>query len=106
MKTKCYSVRLESLSRISEKCFKATAFDGSSDLIPASQIFGPDYDVQKSEAYWISEWILKKKNIQYSTKKECWFDETGSMLPSYTIEHHIPNKIIAKKTMPNASLIR
>lgn len=107
MKIKCYSVRLESLTRISDKCFKATAFDGGEDLIPASQILGQDYDVQKSDAYWISAWILEKKNIQYSTKKEAWFDsESGRMLPTYHIEKHVPKKVKATKTKANADLIR
>lgn len=60
MRTLCYSVRLESLVRISDKAFKATAFDGSSDIIPASQVFGHDYEVMKSDAYWISAWIMKE----------------------------------------------
>lgn len=92
MKTLCYSVRLESLVRISDKAFKATAFDGSSDIIPASQVFGVDYEVQKSDAYWISAWILEKKSIQYSGKKQAWFDENGNRLPTYTIERHTPEK--------------
>ena len=92
MRTLCYSVRLESLVRISDKAFKATAFDGSSDIIPASQVFGRDYEVMKSDAYWISAWILEKKSIQYSSKKQAWFDENGHMTPTYTIEHHTPEK--------------
>lgn len=92
MKTLCYSVRLESLVRISDKAFKATAFDGSSDIIPASQVFGIDYEVQKSDAYWISAWVLEKKSIQYSGKKQAWFDENGHLLPTYTIERHTPEK--------------
>ena len=92
MRTLCYSVRLESLVRISDKAFKATAFDGFSDIIPASQVFGMDYEVQKSDAYWISAWILEKKSIQYSSKKQAWFDENGHQLPTYTIEHHTPEK--------------
>lgn len=92
MKTKCYSVRLQSLTDISDKCYKAVAFDGSEDFIPKSQFFGQDYDVQKSDAYWISAWILEKKNIQYSNKKEAWFDENGKMQPTYHIEHHKPIK--------------
>ena len=36
MSTLCYSVRLERLVRISDKAFKATAFDGSSDIVPQS----------------------------------------------------------------------
>ena len=98
MKTLCYSVRLESLVRISDKAFKDTAFDGSSDIIPASQVFGRDYEVTKSEAYWISSWILEKKNIQYSGKKQAWFDEDGHQLPTYTIERHTPEKIADKES--------
>lgn len=92
MKTLCCSVRLESLVRISDKAYRATAFDGSTDIIPASQVFGRDYEVQKSEAYWISTWILGKKSIQYSNKKQAWFDENGHQLPTYTIERHQPEK--------------
>lgn len=73
MKTKCYSVRLESLVSISDRAYKATAFDGSEDIIPKSQVFGQDWEVTKSEAYWISAWILEKKSIQYSSKKVKWF---------------------------------
>ena len=96
MRTLCYSVRLESLVRISDKAFRATAFDGSTDIIPASQVFGCDYEVQKSDAYWISAWILEKKSLQYSWKKEAWFDaDTRKMLPTYTVEKHNPDKVCA-----------
>ena len=98
MRTLCYSVRLESLVRISDKAFKATAFDSSSDIIPASQVFGRDYEVMKSDAYWISAWILEKKSIQYSGKKQAWFDENGHQLPTYTIERHMPEKREAKES--------
>jgi len=97
-RTLCYSVRLESLVRISEKAYKATAFDGSSDIIPASQVFGRDYEVMKSDAYWISAWILGKKSIQYSGKKQAWFDENGHQLPTYTIERNTPEKREAKES--------
>lgn len=72
-KVKCYSVRLESLTEISEKAYKAVAFDNSTAIIPKSQVFGKDYEVQKSDAYWISEWILQQKSLQYSRKKVQWF---------------------------------
>ena len=98
MRTLCYSVRLESLVRISDKAFKATAFDGSSDIIPASQVFGVDFEVHKSDAYWISAWILGKKSIQYSSKKQAWFDENGHMMPTYTIERHMPEHKEAKES--------
>lgn len=94
MKVKCYSVRLAGLVSVSDLAYRATAYDGSSDIIPKSQVFGQDYEVQKSDAYWISAWILEKKSIQYSTKKEAWFDsETGDRLPTYIITHHVPEKL-------------
>lgn len=92
MKTKCYSVRLQSLTQISEKAYKAVAFDGSEAIIPASQVFGLDYEVTKSDAYWISAWILERKNLQYSNKKVAWFNEAGNKLPSCTKTTHIPAK--------------
>ena len=93
MKVKCYSVRLKSLTDISDKCYEAVAFDGLRDFLPKSQVFGEDYDVIKSDAYWISSWILERKIIQYSTKKEAYFDsETGKMLPTIIITKHIPEK--------------
>lgn len=98
MGTLCYSLRLESLVRISDKAFRATAFDGTSDIIPASQVFGRDYEVQKSDAWWVSAWILGKKSIQYSGKKQAWFDENGHQLPTYTIERHTPEKLTPKES--------
>lgn len=106
MKTRCYSVRLESLVSISGKAFKARAFDGSEAIIPKSQVFSPDYDVQKSEAYWISAWILEKKDLQYSDKKEAWFDENGNMLPSYHIEKHKPERKEPVIIQPHADLTK
>jgi len=106
MKIKCYSVRLQSLTSVSEKCYKATGWDGSEDLIPKSQVFGNDWEVTKSEAYWISAWILEKKNIQFSTKKTAYFNESGKRLADITIEKHIPAKIINIKTEADADLIR
>jgi len=75
-KIKCYSVRLESLISISEKSYKATAFDGSTAFIPKSMMFGDDYEVSKSDAYWIAAFILEKEDckLQYSSKKVKWFE--------------------------------
>lgn len=107
MKVKCYSVRLESLVSISDKAFKAVAFDGSEAIIPKSQVFGDDYDVSKSEAYWISAWILEKKELQYSSKKEAWFDTvSGRMLPKITFKRHVPNKLEISNAEPDESLVR
>ena len=94
MKSLCYSVRLSSLTAISDKCYKATAFDGSEALIPKSQVFGQDYSVSKSEAYWISAWILEQKSLQYSRKKEATFDSvTRKEVPVWIVEKHEPTKI-------------
>ena len=91
MRTECASVRLESLVSISEKAYKATAFDGSMAIIPKSQVFGRDYDVEKSEAWWIALWLLPSKGIQYSDRKRAWFDAaTRQMLPSIEVHHHTP----------------
>lgn len=94
MKIRCVSVRLKDLRRISPKAFIAEAFDGSSAVIPASQVFGPDFGVEKSDAWWISEWILRQKRIQWTPKKVAWFDsESGKQLPTYMVEHHRPEHI-------------
>jgi hypothetical protein len=109
MKTKCYSVKLQSFYQISDKCYKALDFNGNEDLIPASQYFGPDYEHTKSDAYWISAWILEKKNITYSEKKAAWHDsETGRMRPhiDIIIEKHIPERKEPIKTEADASLIK
>jgi len=92
MKTLCCSVRLDSLISISDKAYKARAFDGSEAIIPKSQFFGRDYEVLKSDAYWISAWILERKDLQYSGKKVAWFDDSGDMLPTFTVTHHKPQK--------------
>lgn len=108
-KIKCYSVRLESMVSISEKCFKATAFDGSTALIPKSQVFGQDYDVQKSEAWWISAWVLEQKDIQYSSKKVSFFDKDRAEFVPETgveIERHIPEEKECVEVEPIAELVK
>jgi hypothetical protein len=92
-------VRLQGLVSISDKAYKATSFDGSEAILPKSQVVSADHEVQKSDAYWISAWILEQKDLQFSNKKEAWFDsDTGQMLPSYKIEHHKPTR---KETVVN-----
>jgi hypothetical protein len=93
---KCYSVRLKSLVSISDRALKATAFDGSEAIIPKSQVIGPDLDVVKAEAYWITAWILEKKKLQYSTKKQGLFNLSKRKVivkNDIKIEIHIPKKI-------------
>lgn len=91
MRVKCFSVRLASLEPISRLAYKAVAYDGSNDIIPVSQVYGQDYEVAKSEAWWISEWILEKKSLLYSHKKSAMFDsKTRKRLPDIIIEKHHP----------------
>lgn len=79
---------------MSDKACLAESYDGSKDIIPISQIYGLDSDVSKSDAYWISEWILSNKSLQYSHKKQAWFDKDKRlMLPTYSVERHKPEKI-------------
>lgn len=86
MNIKCISVRLSALYPISDKAYKAQCFDGSSAIVPASQIFGQDNDVIKSKAYWISEWIVKQTKLQYSDKKIGWFNSvTREKIPSHRL---------------------
>ncbi len=96
MKTKCYSVRLKSLVDFSSRSFKATAFDGSTAIIPKSQVFGQDYDVEKCDAYWIAAFVLEDpvRMLQFSDKKQAIFNpDTGQMQPVIIIQKHIPKKI-------------
>lgn len=95
---KVYSVRLKSLNQISDKCWKAEDWQGNTFLIPDSQYFGRDYDVIKSDAYWIASWIIDKEDchLQVSTKKIGWYDpKSGRIKPPViiTIEHHVPERI-------------
>ena len=96
MKTLCYSIRLKSVVSISEKALKVRAYDGSEDVLPKSCLFGQDFEVQKSDAYWIAAWILPKKKLQYSAKKKRWFDENRKMLPTYEVSRHKPAKVETK----------
>lgn len=113
MRVRCFSVRLKSLTQISDKCYKAEDWQGNEDLIPSSQVFGQDYEVRKSEAYWISAWILEKKEIEYSTKKTAWLKDEFSKpqiikkeYDDIIIERHIPKKIDFTELKPNKELLR
>ena len=91
-KTKCYSVTLQKLVSISNKAYKAYALDGSTTLIPKSQVFGKDYKAQQVDTYWISAWILEQKSLPYSNKKTAWFNrQSGKMMPTYHFENHKPD---------------
>lgn len=103
---KCISVRLQSFYSISNKCYKATAFNGSQALIPASQFYGQDWDVSKSDAYWITEWILQKKELQYSAKKWTIFTREGENIGQITFKHHKPKELDPSTIKHNKNLER
>ena len=115
MQVLCYSVRLVDLYPYSDKAFKAVDYSGMKEFIPKSQVFGRDEDVKKSDAYWISEWILEQKKLQYSKKKCAWFDkDTRKLEESYgtsgpvgeSIKKHVPKHIEAIKSEPAKELLR
>ncbi len=106
MRVKCYSIRLKSLKRITYKALNAIAFDGTTAIIPISQYYGEDYS-GKDRAHWISAWILQRRTLPQSKKKEAWFDsKTKQMLSEISIKRHIPAKIGAKKIDPDETLTR
>lgn len=97
-KIKCYSVRLKNLTQITSKCWKAEDWEKNTYLIPDSQYFGRDYEVKKSDAYWISCFIIDKKDcfLQVSVKKIGWYNlKTKIIEPPFDIEitHYTPEKI-------------
>lgn len=109
MKRLCYSVRLKSLEPISEKCYKAVAFDGSEALIPKSQVHGPDYDVEKSDAWWINAWILKEKELQYSKHKAGYYNPTTKQVEpesSKVITIHVPEEKSAEQVKHDGDLFK
>lgn len=107
-KTECYSVRLESMIKISDKCYKAVGFDGSEALIPASQVFGRDMSrtSDKSDSWWISSWILSKRDLQYSKKKSATFDDNGKIVPNIRIDVITPEAIEANEASPDEALLK
>lgn len=97
---------MESFYSISPKCYKAIAFNGSEALIPASQYFGPDNSVIKSEAHWISAWILEKKQLQFSKKKWTIFSKDGQNIGQIEFKHHVPKKLDKSQITHNDTLTR
>lgn len=88
MKDLCYSVRVESIVRYGN-AYKVRTFDGQEDFIPAQFVYERDLDVEKSEAWWISAWILERKHVQYSAKKSASFDrQTRQQMSTRVVERH------------------
>jgi hypothetical protein len=102
MRVKCYLVKLKDLVDISEKAYKAIAYDGSEAILPKSQIIRPDGD-----AWWISCWVMDQKQLQFSKKKVAWIDtRTMQVMPVVTIETHVPQRIEPTNADANDELVR
>lgn len=104
----CIKIKLKSLIPISNKAYKAEDFNGNTDIIPKSQIFDFDYG-SKSNAYYISEWILQQKSLTYSKDKKYWFDKKKEKVKPYIItivETITPETITFENSKADESLIR
>lgn len=67
------SVKLNSVRSISEKAVIIETIEGDTAVIPKSQIMGFAKHPKGCECLWITEWILKKKNIRYSYNDKGYF---------------------------------
>ena len=69
-KTAYVRCKYSQLEKISEKAVKVTCFDGSSDILPVSQIV----DDWATESLLVPCWLADKKNLQFANKK-IWRDK-------------------------------
>lgn len=94
MKRKYISVELKSFTRISGKAFKAVFSNDAEYIIPASQIFAQNKEVTEKEEWFISEWILRQKQIPYKGMKAVWLHDCDrNMKEIRIVKKHIPEKI-------------
>lgn len=102
-KTKCIFVKLKSLDRISLKAFKAEDYNGNSDILPVSQVFH-----EENNGAWIAEWILEKKSLAFSRKKEGWFNpNTNKIEPTIEVIKVKPDKVFFDPNdQPDESLFK
>lgn len=64
-KTIYYRVKFKQLFEISEKAVRVDCFDGSSDILPKSQIVFEPFE----DAILVPVWLAEQKNIQFAHKK-------------------------------------
>lgn len=83
------SVKVKEAKRITEKAWLLQTWDGREDIVPASQIEGWDTE----NALWVSEWILEKKDLQWSSKRKAFKTKDGRMVLADCIRKHTPEKI-------------
>ena len=92
--TKCFCIKAKSIVDISAKCLKVSDYNGNEELIPKSQVYGFS-DGGNTQSIWIAAWLVEKRSLNYSTKKEGWFDASGNNYCSVT------EKIIPEEVMPS-----
>ena len=101
---KCYLVKFKDLISISEKAFKAVAYDGSECILPKSQVVRPG---SNDNDWYVSCWIMDQKEIQHSKQKVFMVNsETMQIRPFVVIETHVPEQISVIKTEANADLVK
>jgi hypothetical protein len=104
MRNKCYLVKLKELVSISEKAYKAIAYDGSEAILPKSQVIKP---ADEEDSWWITCWIMDQKNLQHSKKNMAWIDtKTMQVQPVVTVVTHVPKSINPIDNDPDSDLIR
>lgn len=83
------SVKVKDARRITAKAWLLQTWDGKEDIFPASQIAGWDGE----DALWVSEWILGRKDIQWSPKRKAFQGRDGGMVLADVVRKHTPAKI-------------
>lgn len=101
---RCYLVKVKELISISDKAYKAVGHDGSTAILPKSQVIMPG---NCENEWWVSCWIMDEKELQHSKKIIAWAN-AGTYTVKYEVqhEHHIPKPLAPLNTQADAKLIR
>ena len=83
------SVKVKEAKKVTEKAWLLRMWDGREDIVPASQIEGWDGE----NSLWVSEWILEKKNLQWSSKRKAFKSKDGRMVLADSIRKHTPERV-------------
>lgn len=100
---KCFCIKAKSIVDISAKCLKVSDYNGNEELIPKSQVYG--FSDGNSQCIWIAAWLVEKRTLTYSAKKEGWFDANGNNYSAIT-EKIVPEEVSPSKVEEIAELLR
>ena len=92
-------VKPKSVKSISNLSCLIECYDGKSDIVPKSLMF------YNARGLWIPEFLLEKKNIQYSSKTAAVNPKTKEFKSDVTIYYHKP-KPITKKVQHDRDLFK